>query len=49
MNKNDDWLVADEHVKRCSECPRPDGCIHECVMEKYVHENVAKIRDEEKL
>ena len=43
----EDWLVADEQVERCTECPHPDGCVRECVMEKYIHENVAKIRDEE--
>lgn len=47
MNKINDWLVSNEQVERCEDCPRPNGCIHECVKEKYVHEDVAKIRDEE--
>jgi len=47
MSKNDDWLVADEQVERCSECPHPNGCIRECIIERYVYEDVSKIRDEE--
>lgn len=47
MKNKRDLLDCDNPVERCSECPHPDGCIWECVMESYQHENVAKVRDEE--
>lgn len=47
MNKINDWLVSDEQVERCEDCPHPNGCIRECVVEKYIYEDVAKIRNEE--
>jgi len=41
-----DWLDPDKAVKQCEECPHPNGCIRECVIESYVHEDVALVRDE---
>jgi hypothetical protein len=41
------WLEADNEVPRCDDCPHPNGCIRECILEKYKDEDVAKIRDEE--
>ena len=46
-NKRDLLELDSDPVERCTECPHPDGCIRECVMEKYMFEDVAKIRDEE--
>lgn len=46
MKDYNEWLDASEPVERCTECPHPNGCIRECVMEKYVSENVAEIRGE---
>jgi len=49
MRKPEDfWLPNTDYVERCNDCPRPDGCVWECAMKSYVHEDVAKIRDEEK-
>jgi hypothetical protein len=36
-----------EQVEQCEDCPHPNGCIRECVIANYVHEDVAKIRGEE--
>lgn len=41
--------MDDDPVERCEDCPHPNGCIRECVIEKYVHEDVAKIRGEENI
>jgi hypothetical protein len=40
------WLVLDEEVKQCKEYPHPNGCTRECVIESYVHEDIALVRDE---
>lgn len=45
----EDWLESDHQVETCESCPFPEGCIRECVIENYVHEDVAEIRDEESL
>lgn len=49
MNGQDpQWLNdPDDQCIMCDDCPRPNGCIRECVIEKYKHEDVAKIREEE--
>lgn len=47
MKNKRELLDCDSPVERCTECPRPEGCIWECAMESYKHENVAKIREEE--
>lgn len=52
MDKNEKrleayWLDSDEEVPRCEDCPHPNGCIRECILKKYTHEDVAKIRDED--
>lgn len=49
MNKPDSWLEADEQVEQCDDCPFPNGCIRECVIDKHVYEDVAKIRGEDEL
>ena len=49
MYKNvEDLLEPDEQIPICNDCPHPNGCIRECIIEKHIHEDVAKIRDEEK-
>jgi hypothetical protein len=47
MNKHLSLYEVFDHVERCEDCPHPDGCLRECIIEKYVHEDVAKIRGEE--
>ena len=48
MNNNQDWINdVDEVVEQCNDCPHPNGCIRQCVIEKFTHEDVAKVRDEE--
>jgi hypothetical protein len=46
MNKNEFWLEVEDQVNRCEDCPHPNGCIRECVLDKHVYEDVAKIRGE---
>lgn len=46
MKNKRDLLDCNEPVERCEECPAPDGCVWECVMHRFIHEDVAKIRGE---
>lgn len=46
--KNQDWL--DKPASRaflCTDCPRPNGCIDECIIESAAYENIALIRGED--
>ncbi len=49
MSKNDEWLECDDQVPQCDDCPYPLGCIRECVIANFVHEDVAKIRGEDNI
>jgi radical SAM protein with 4Fe4S-binding SPASM domain len=49
MRKPEDfWLPNTDYVERCNDCPHPNGCVGECKLEKHVHEDVAKVRGEQK-
>jgi hypothetical protein len=46
---NRNWFEDDEvfeEVTQCQDCIMPNGCIRECVVDNYQHEEVAKIRGE---
>lgn len=45
--ETEDWFDSDHEVEQCESCPSPHGCIRECIIETYQHENVAQIRNEE--
>lgn len=40
-------LEKNESFTHCEDCPNPDNCLTECVINSYVNEDVAKIRGED--
>lgn len=45
MNKRE-LLDSSDPIEPCEDCPGPEGCIWECKKERYLKEDVAKIRGE---
>ncbi len=40
-------LEKNESFTHCEDCPNPNNCLTECVINSYVNEDVAKIRGED--
>ena len=45
--KGEIMLEKNESFTHCEDCPNPDSCLTECVINSYVNEDVAKIRGED--
>jgi hypothetical protein len=44
---NRSWFEEPEElITPCDDCPHPNGCMRECVIDTYTHEDVAMVRGE---